>query len=396
MQAFDQRKPLKVLMLSGYGLLGGDIQTNMVALRSFDPGKFDLYVISKPRGEVYEQLKQIPGLKVFPMEMGNSELSLPGQSKKIIRAMEFFAAALRITAFVKQHHIDVIYTIDRSVDPNLGALVTRLTGCPFVLNAAFPYYPQTGAMARFVLRQAARVQIHSRFLQERLQPYVKDHSRFKVIQHGLELDHYDLALDGSDIRKLYDVDATSPLIVMMGRLDPYKGQDDLIQAAAIVIRERPDAQFLIAGRAAWADGGAVKQSLDDLIVRLAVGKNVRLIGYAPSIPQFLAAATIVAMPSQEEPYGIVAMEAMAMARPVVSTRAGGVPEFVVHKQVGMLVPPRNPAELAKAILYLINNPEAAQAMGQEGRRRIEEYHTARGYARQVAELIEDAALSKAR
>lgn len=380
----------RILVLNGYGLLGGDVQTNVLALRNFEPGAFQLFAISKPRGEVYEQLKRIPGLKIYSMEMGNGELSPPRRSSKYVRAIDFFAAIPRIAAFVKRHRIDAIYTIDRSVDPNLGALVSRATNCPLVLNAAFPYYPQSGAMARFTLRQATRIQVHSQFLLDRLKPYVQDPARFKVVQHGLEIEKYDLNARGDNFRASLGIAADTPVVVMMGRLDPFKGQDDLIKAAAIVLRDHPEAQFLISGRAAWGQTDALKHSLEELIARLGVGRNVRLIGYVPSIPEFVAAANIVAMPSHEEPYGLVAMEGMAMARPVVATRAGGVPEFVLDQQVGLLVPPRNPEQLARAIACLAADPQRALEMGKRGRQRIEQHHTARQYASRVADLLYEA------
>jgi glycosyltransferase involved in cell wall biosynthesis len=157
----------------------------------------------------------------------------------------------------------------------------------------------------------------------------------------------------------------------------------LIKAAAIVLQQQPNTHFLIAGRGS----DALKQGLEDLIADLNIGHRARLVGYAPSIPELLSAANIVAMPSWEEPFGLVALEGMAMAKPVVSTRAGGVPEFVLDKQVGLLVPPRDPVELARAILQLIADPELAKSMGQAGRRQVEARYTASQYVNRVAAIL---------
>ena len=93
------------------------------------------------------------------------------------------------------------------------------------------------------------------------------------------------------------------------------------------------------------------------------------------------------MPSWEEPFGLVALEGMAMAKPVVSTNAGGVPEFMRHKEFGLLVPPRNASALAEAIHYLIEHPAEAAAMGQAGRRAVEQHFTTPLYIRRITETI---------
>jgi glycosyltransferase involved in cell wall biosynthesis len=104
----------------------------------------------------------------------------------------------------------------------------------------------------------------------------------------------------------------------------------------------------------------------------------------------MATANVVAMPSWEEPFSLVALEAVATAKPVVATRAGGVPEFVLGGETGLLIPPRDPQALAEALIKLIDNPQLACAMGQKGRLRVEKLFTAQRYAKDVAQILSDA------
>jgi glycosyltransferase involved in cell wall biosynthesis len=378
--------PLRIVVINGCASVEGDIQTLLVSLRGFQKSDFEIHVFSKPRGDVYEILKQMHGIIVHPIELGGDEASLPNHSHKLVQLVDILSATFQIAHFVKKQQIFALYTIDRGVAPQIAAFVSRITGCPFVLNAAYPFYPQNGLLARFVLRQAARIHGHSRYLMEHLERYVRDPNRFVIIPHGLELEKYNLNAPETRIREFYGIAQDHPVVVMTGRINQYKGQDDLIKAAAIVIQQQPDTHFLIAGRGP----DALKQELEHLIADLGIGHRVRLVGYVPSIPEFLSAANIVAMPSWEEPFGLVALEGMAMAKPVVSTHAGGVPEFVLDKQVGLLVPPRDPVELADAILQLIADPDRAKSMGQIGRLQVEARYTASQYADRVATLLRSA------
>jgi glycosyltransferase involved in cell wall biosynthesis len=97
------------------------------------------------------------------------------------------------------------------------------------------------------------------------------------------------------------------------------------------------------------------------------------------------------MPSWEEPFGLVALEGMAMRKPVVATRAGGVPEFVQDGQTGVLVPPRDPDALAEALLALIADPARARAIGARGRRHVEDAYTERHYVDNVRRVLLSAA-----
>ncbi|MBC7528759.1 MAG: hypothetical protein H7308_14585, partial [Chthonomonadaceae bacterium] len=83
---------LKLLVLNGYGSVEGDVSTMLMALQGLDRSRFDLFVASKPRGEVYERLKQIPDLKLFPMELGGTEAPAPGRTKKRQRLADSLSA----------------------------------------------------------------------------------------------------------------------------------------------------------------------------------------------------------------------------------------------------------------------------------------------------------------
>jgi starch synthase len=89
----------------------------------------------------------------------------------------------------------------------------------------------------------------------------------------------------------------------------------------------------------------------------------------PEVIQILSHATVFACPSLYEPLGIVNLEAMACGTAVVGSRTGGIPEVVAEGETGLLVPPGDPVELARALNVLLADPDRAEAMGQAGRKR---------------------------
>jgi len=114
--------------------------------------------------------------------------------------------------------------------------------------------------------------------------------------------------------------------------------------------------------------------LERQINELGLTDIVDLIGWvAPGeVPALLNTATVVLMPSRQEPFGLVALEAALMARPVIATRVEGLPEVVVHEQTGLLVEQENSGALAEALAYLLARPHTAIQMGQAARLRAQQ------------------------
>ena len=163
--------------------------------------------------------------------------------------------------------------------------------------------------------------------------------------------------------------ANNPCLVCVCRLVRSKGVDLAIEAFAMVVREVPRARLLIAG------DGPERAELERQIEGLGLQDRVRLLGVLPRREVFdlLDQATAVLVPSREEAFGLTAIEAAWMARPVIASVVGGLPEVVAHGETGLLVEPHSPGAIARAALHLLLHPEAAVRMGQAGRKRAEQH-----------------------
>jgi len=159
--------------------------------------------------------------------------------------------------------------------------------------------------------------------------------------------------------------SSKPVAVFAGRLVSEKGVDALLQAFAMVTRERPEAQLIIAGE------GPERAKLVQLAEKLRITPNVTFLGHLAKgeIETRFAQAWVQVVPSRwAEPFGFVAVEAMMRGTAVVASSTGGLGEIVEHGKTGFLVPPNDPQELAKRLVEVLSDRAKAERMGQSGRR----------------------------
>lgn len=169
---------------------------------------------------------------------------------------------------------------------------------------------------------------------------------------------------------------TDPTILCLGRVVEDKGFDLALEAFTSVKERFPDANLVIAG------DGPARSGLENRAAELSISKSVNFIGWVnpENVPELINSATIVVVPSRwREAFGLVALEAALMSRPVVATRVGGLPEVVLHGQTGLLVEKEDHNALAEAISYLLDNPEGAVKMGNTARLRARKVFSWRSY-----------------
>jgi glycosyltransferase involved in cell wall biosynthesis len=154
-------------------------------------------------------------------------------------------------------------------------------------------------------------------------------------------------------------------LVVVGRLSAIKGQDTAIRATALVRQAGHDVTLTLVGDC-YPGYEAVEDGLRDLAVQQRVDDVTVFTGFRDPAP-VVAAADVVLVPSRVESFGLVAVEALLLGRPVVATRIGGLPEVLRDGETGLLVPADDPRALADAVLRLLGDPRLAAALGTAGR-----------------------------
>lgn len=171
-----------------------------------------------------------------------------------------------------------------------------------------------------------------------------------------------------DLRARLGLPSGRPLVLYLGRLSPVKGPHHLVDAAAEVLREAPEACFVLVG------DGPLGASLQAAVRERGMQDSFVFAGFVPHdrVGHFLAAADLLVLPSLSEGLPHAVLEAMSFGLPVVASAVGGVPEVVCEGVSGHLVPPGEPDKLALGILSLLRDPERRRRLGEAGRRILEE------------------------
>lgn len=164
-----------------------------------------------------------------------------------------------------------------------------------------------------------------------------------------------------------------PVVGMVGRFVAWKGHDVFLRSAALVAARLPQARFVVVGGPGGPRGGECAQAVTRLAEQLGIGDRTLFTGYQADPYPWFDAFDVVVNASDDEPFGLVVLEAMALGKPVVATAAGGPRTIVEHDRSGLLVPPRGPAEMAHAIADVLTAPELAARLGEGARQRVHEF-----------------------
>lgn len=205
-----------------------------------------------------------------------------------------------------------------------------------------------------------------------------------TIYNGVDLsEKHPARIDILERKKRIGIDPLRPVVGTVSRLDEMKGAEYFVRATAKVRAENPATLFLIVG------DGPERAELEQLAQRMNIAESLILTGYRADIPEVLSTIDLFVLPSLYEGLPTAALEAMAMAKPVIATHVGGTPEVVEDKVTGLLVPPRDPEALAEAIITLLQDRERAKAMGRAGRERVERYFSVERMVQQTEALYEE-------
>ncbi|HHV79231.1 MAG TPA: glycosyltransferase [Firmicutes bacterium] len=293
-------------------------------------------VVCCPEGPLAEAVRAL-GFDVRQLPGRDRSLHLPSFS--------------RMVGIIRAERPDLVHT-HASLSARLAA---RMSGVPvvFTKHTPDPIGGSTGSKLRAGLQRALSdgVIAVSEYVASLLKQQGYPEDRIEVIYNGVDPSEFKLASRTSQPPKIGNV----------GRLTPEKGQEYLVRAAAVVVKQYPQCKFFIAG------AGPEETRLRRLISQLELEDSVELTGYVSDISSFLQGLNIFAFPSIEEGLGIALIEAMVSGLPVVATRVGGIPEVVQHGVTGKLVEPADPLSLAAAILELISNPGEAATYAGNGR-----------------------------
>lgn len=191
-----------------------------------------------------------------------------------------------------------------------------------------------------------------------------DPKNISVIHTGIESPPEVDPTTAKEVRRAWGVGDGAPVVLTVARLSYEKGLDAFLDVAAVLHRVHSCLRFVVVGE------GKDRARLSARIERLGLRGVVNLAGFVPDVWPALAAADVVCIPSKSEGMPNVLLEAMAMGKPVVVTRVGGIPEAVESGVNGLMVEPERPGEIAKAILRVLGDSTLRARLGSAARRTV--------------------------
>ncbi len=198
-----------------------------------------------------------------------------------------------------------------------------------------------------------------------------------VIYNGCDLSRFDPSHQApAGLRAGLGFDEGDPVCVVVGRLEPQKGHRVLLDALQAVRAEFPRVRLVCVGE------GSLRDELERRVGELGLEESVRFVGYQSNVPDWLALADVVVLPSFYEGLPIAAIEALAAEKPVVATAVDGTPEVVIDGKTGFTVSAGDAQGLAAALCTLLRTPDLRRCLGRAGRQRALELF---GLERQILE-----------
>lgn len=310
----------------------------------------------------------------FAREHGVEPRIVPSLGREI-SPLDDLVSLATIVRFIRVEKPDVVHTHTAKAG-TVGRLAAHICGVPLIVHTYHghvfhSYFGPTKTRVFLTIERALglvtdRVVAIGNGQRDEIAGYgVVPRRKLVPIPLGLELEQFLTAEDlRGRLRAELRIDPDVPLIGIIARLAPIKAHELFFEAAAIVLSQIPNAQFLVIG------DGERRAELGALVESLQLTKSVRFLGWRSDMPAVYADLDVVALTSLNEGSPVSLIEALAAARPVVSTSVGGVPEVVVDNVTGLLTPSRDAKTLASAIVTLLRDPAAARRLSTAGRRHV--------------------------
>lgn len=224
---------------------------------------------------------------------------------------------------------------------------------------------------------------------EHMRSMVSERGSIEVVPCGTDIGHFN-PIPQAEGRSALNISLDAKVIFYIGRFDPRKGIETLVRAVGqSKWKDDPRLRLLIGGgsRPGRSDG-LERERIEAIVAQLGLETKTYFLGRISDreLPLYYAAADVCVVPSHYEPFGLVAIEAMASGTPVVASNVGGLQFTVVDGETGLLVPPLDTAAFARGIDRLLDNPQWRETIGKNARKRVEEKFSWMGVASQLNQL----------
>ncbi|HXH26126.1 MAG TPA: glycosyltransferase family 4 protein [Vicinamibacterales bacterium] len=311
-------------------------------------------LVAHPDGELRRRTAE--GLDVVPLAPRN-EIDL--------------AAAWRLSRVMRQLGPDIVH----AHDPHAVAMAAMALSMaapsprpPLVAARRVEFRVAHHSFSRWKYGQVDCFIANCEAIADRLAADGIPRAKIAVVHEGVDVERI-ARLPAASVHAAFFLPAQAPVVGNVAALVPHKGQKHLVDAAALVLHEVPDARFVIVGE------GELRQALERQIKELHLERHVFLAGFRADVLELTKGFDLFAMSSVSEGMCTALVDAMAASKASVATAAGGIPEVLVDGETGYLVPPRDHRTMAERVVRLLKDPALRARMGDAAFRRARERFT---------------------
>lgn len=302
------------------------------------------------------------------------------QLRRNVNVYQDISALCRLYHTIKIGGYQIVHT-NTAKAGFLGRLAAKMAGVPIIIHTIHgitfhQYRPPLERnfyllLEKFVARFTDRLIAVGEELQEYyLSQHIGCREQYKVIHTGMDLEIFFQArtlpeCTKQDVRRRFGIAQSAPVIGLVSRLDPGKGQHYLLQAIPHILTRFPTAKFLFLGE------GPHRKFLENLTKELQLERHVIFAGFCQNIEKIIAIFDIAVLTSLWEGLPRVIVQYAAVGKPIVAFGIQGVSELVKDGINGFTVPVKDVKRLTKCLLYLLENPQIAQSMGIKGQQYVD-------------------------
>ena len=327
---------------------------------------------------IYGLTRDYPdNFSAISQKYGNKIIYLPALRREISLFWDLIVLS-KLSKLIKEGKFDLVHT-HTSKAGFIGRLAAKICRVKIIVHTphGHVFYSYFGKFktAFFIKLEKWAAKFTDRIItltglgrDEHVRLGIAEAGKFLPVYCGIDLTRFlSCQVDVEAERKRWQIAKDDLVVGMVSRLVPIKGVEYFIRAIPEIKKEMPRVKFLIVG------DGPLKEGLEKLAENLGVGREIIFTGNRNDIPDFMAIFDVYVLTSLNEGLGRTLIEAMASGKCAVATRVGGVAEIVIDGETGILVEPKDPLGLKKAIVKLLTNKDLRDKMGNKAKERAKAF-----------------------
>ena len=334
-----------------------------------------------------------PSRGAFPSALSADGVSiLPLAFVPLRRVAGVLRAVRHLVRLVRAHRVDLLHANGPQTNVP-AALAGRLTGVPVIWHARNLLAGDMWDVDRALAPLATRIVCNAEAIRRRFAGS-RGWDRSLTIVNAVDTREFHPGVPRAPFRRELGIPDAAPLVGIVGRIGLGKGHEHFIEAALRLLAAGLDAHFAIVGDPLFDEDAWRADTLRRVVKDAGREDRIRFVGYRRDVPAVMRGLDVLVLASDAEPCGRVLFEAMASGTAIVATASGGTPEIVRDGLEGLLVPPRDPAALARAVGALAADASLRARLGVAGVARVAAEFTIERYVARILAVYDEALVER--